>query len=221
MNALRTTFRLTTRFDLALDVATALHRDQQRKGTGGRSTSYVSHLLAVAAIAMADDPDEDVAIAALLHDGPEDQGGRKTLEAISQLFGPRVAHIVDACTETLRTRKPKWVPRKRRFIRRLSRTRDRQVLLVNCADCLANARDTLADYRRIKGRVWSRFHSMPCATNQLWWYVSCRNGLVRIRDTQAFLQFDEVVARLVQEVEPCRNPGHDHVPSPPLRSLPA
>ncbi len=78
---------LTTRFDLALGVATSLHRHQERKGTRGRSTSYVSHLLAVAGIAMADEPDEDVAIAALLHDGPEDQGGRRTPQAIRQLFG--------------------------------------------------------------------------------------------------------------------------------------
>jgi (p)ppGpp synthase/HD superfamily hydrolase len=221
MGEVRARSGLTTRFDLALDVATALHRHQERKGTGGHATSYVSHLLKVAAIAMADDSDEDVAIAALLHDGPEDQGGRKTLQAIRQLFGRRVSQIVEACTDTMRPEKPEWLPRKRRFIRRLSRSRDKQVLLVKCADCLANGRDTLTDYRRMKGRVWSRFRSMPCATNQLWWYVSCRNELLGIRDTRAFAQFNEVVESLVQEVEPCRKRGHHHQKCPPVRALPA
>jgi (p)ppGpp synthase/HD superfamily hydrolase len=159
---------------------------------------------------MADDPDEDVAIAALLHDGPEDQGGLDTLETIRQLFGDRVTTIVEACTDTFRKKKPQWLPRKKRFISRLSHSRDRQVLIVKCADCLANARDTLADYRRMKARVWQRFVSMPCATNQVWWYISCRNALLPIADTRAFAQLNETVESLRSEVEPCYQRGHQH-----------
>jgi (p)ppGpp synthase/HD superfamily hydrolase len=178
--------------------------------------SYLSHLLAVAAIAMVDDPDEDIAIAAILHDGPGDQGGRPTLAVIRRLFGQRVATVVEACTDTFEQKKPDWLPRRKRFLARLARSRDEQILLVKCADCLANARDTLADYRRIKGRVWTRFHSMPCATNQVWWYASCRNRLLRISGTRAFAQFDEVVRSLVEEVEHCSKPGHHHQQWPAL-----
>src|ERR1019366_8047959 len=68
---------LTRRFQEALTYAADLHGDQLRKGT---AIPYVSHLLAVAGLALEHEADEDEAIAALLHDGPEDRGGCATLE---------------------------------------------------------------------------------------------------------------------------------------------
>lgn len=70
---------LTTRFDDALRYAHNLHRDQTRKGT---AIPYISHLMAVSALVLEHGGDEDQAIAALLHDAPEDQGGKITLEEI-------------------------------------------------------------------------------------------------------------------------------------------
>jgi (p)ppGpp synthase/HD superfamily hydrolase len=64
---------LTDRFDRALLYATHVHGGQVRKGT---STPYVAHLLAVAATVLEYGGDEDLAIAALLHDSVEDQGGK-------------------------------------------------------------------------------------------------------------------------------------------------
>jgi (p)ppGpp synthase/HD superfamily hydrolase len=73
------------RFQEALVYASRLHAGQTRKGT---QIPYISHLLAVAAIVLEDGGDEDQAIAALLHDAVEDQGGRETLDAIrSPLWG--------------------------------------------------------------------------------------------------------------------------------------
>jgi (p)ppGpp synthase/HD superfamily hydrolase len=66
----------------------------------------------VTAIVLEDDPVEDLAIAALLHDGPEDQGGKPTLMLIQEQFGPRVAEIVLECSDTFRVPKPKWLSRK-------------------------------------------------------------------------------------------------------------
>jgi (p)ppGpp synthase/HD superfamily hydrolase len=65
---------LTDRFDRALLYATHVHGGQVRKGT---STPYVAHLLAVSATVLEYGGDEDPAIAALLHDSVEDQGGRR------------------------------------------------------------------------------------------------------------------------------------------------
>jgi len=59
---------LTDRFDRALLYATHVHGGQVRKGT---STPYVAHLLAVAAKVLEYGGDEDLAIAALLHDSVE------------------------------------------------------------------------------------------------------------------------------------------------------
>jgi len=67
---------LGPRFRQALTFATELHADQPRKGT---TVPYVSHLLAVAGLVLEAGGDEDVAIAALLHDAVEDQGGQPTL----------------------------------------------------------------------------------------------------------------------------------------------
>jgi hypothetical protein len=79
---------LTDRFDDALAYASQLQRVQTRKGSG---IPYVSHLLTVAAIALDNGADEDQAIAALLHDAVEDQGGLARLEEIRAHYGDGVA----------------------------------------------------------------------------------------------------------------------------------
>lgn len=50
----------------------------------------MAHLLAVTAIVLEHGGNEDEAIAALLHDAVEDQGGAKTREEIRRRFGDRV-----------------------------------------------------------------------------------------------------------------------------------
>ena len=63
---------LSARFDEAVTLARTLHASQRRKGT---SIPYVSHLIGVASLVLDDGGSEDEAIAALLHDAAEDQGG--------------------------------------------------------------------------------------------------------------------------------------------------
>jgi (p)ppGpp synthase/HD superfamily hydrolase len=89
---------LTDRFDRALLYATHVHGGQVRKGT---DTPYVAHLLAVAATVLEYGGDEDLAIAGLLHDSAEDQGGAARLEDVRNRFGERVARIVEACLDSL------------------------------------------------------------------------------------------------------------------------
>ena len=101
------------RFEEALLYAARLHRDQTRKGTG---TPYVTHLLAVAAIVGENGGTEDETVAALLHDAPEDRGGKERLEEIRARFGDEVAEIVDGCTDTYEDPKPEWRPRKEAYI---------------------------------------------------------------------------------------------------------
>ena len=112
---------LTDRFDRALLYATHVHGGQVRKGT---STPYVAHLLAVSATVLEYSGDEDLAIAALLHDSVEDQGGKARLEDVRNRFGDRVARVVAACSTALLTR-PKASERRtgrseRRSISRIS-----------------------------------------------------------------------------------------------------
>src|SRR5579863_7312121 len=107
---------LTTRFDHALLFAAEVHRQQQRKKSG---ISYLSHLLGVASIVLDYGGDEDMGIAALLHDAVEDHGGRPMLKTIEQVFGPRVAKIVDGCTDSYAEdpkKKENWERRKLRYL---------------------------------------------------------------------------------------------------------
>ena len=87
---------LTARFADALSCAQDWHRAQMRKGS---STPYIAHLLSVAALVLEAGGTEDEAIAALLHDAIEDQGGSIVGETISTKFGPNVLAIVRECSD--------------------------------------------------------------------------------------------------------------------------
>src|SRR4051812_36591439 len=119
---------LSGRFDEAFQFASDLHRTQTRKSS---STPYISHLMAVVAIALEYGATEDEAIAALLHDAVEDQGGPPVLAEIRARFGGDVAEIVDGCTDTDQVHKPSWWPRKVRFIERLAGGADSLPLLLS------------------------------------------------------------------------------------------
>ncbi len=84
------------RFEEGLILAARLHAEQVRKGT---TIPYLAHLLGVASLVLEHGGGEDEAIAALLHDAVEDQGGRPMLEAIRRRFGSTAADIVDGCTD--------------------------------------------------------------------------------------------------------------------------
>ena len=160
---------LTTRFDHALLFAAQVHRTQERKKTG---IPYISHLLGVAAIVLDYGGDEDMGIAALLHDAVEDHGGKPMLAAIEQMFGARVAKMVDGCTDAYGDEgrsKPKWYPRKLRYIRRIRRE-DWETRFVSAADKLYNARAILRDVRQYGDAVFGNF-SAPKA-KVLWYYRS-------------------------------------------------
>ena len=95
------------------------------------------------------DGDEDQAIAALLHDAVEDQGGLPTLNTIRHIFGNRVADTVAACsdsTESDPTKTGSWSERKANYLAHL-RDASPDALLIAAADKLHNARAILTDYQ--------------------------------------------------------------------------
>src|ERR1035438_7313130 len=126
---------LTWRFDAALQFASALHHKQIRKGT---SIPYLAHLMSVCALVLEEDGDEDQAIAALLHDSVEDQGGLPTLATIRPLFGDRVADTVESCSDSTvsdRTKKLPWRERKEKYLAHL-RGANQDAVLIAAADKL-------------------------------------------------------------------------------------
>ncbi|HEV2705385.1 MAG TPA: HD domain-containing protein [Pyrinomonadaceae bacterium] len=183
---------LTDKFDEALVFASRLHAHQRRKGT---RIPYISHLLAVAAIALEHGASEDEAIAALLHDAVEDQGGAQTRELICEKFGERVAEIVDACSDTDAVPKPPWHERKERYLQHLGRETRPSVFLVSASDKLHNARSLLSEYRTHGERVWERFRGGR--EGSLWYYRT----LVEIFRRRWPCALTEELARTVDELE--------------------
>lgn len=145
---------LTARFDAALHYATRHHARQLRKGT---PIPYAAHVLAVASLVLEMHGDEDEAIGALLHDVVEDGGGRDALAEIEAQFGPVVAAIVVANSDTLDPEeRPAWYQRKRAYVDAFP-DKPPAALRVSLADKLHNARSILTDYGTVGDDLWARF----------------------------------------------------------------
>ena len=146
---------LGDRFVEAAGYAVELHARQARKGT---SIPYVTHLFTVCSLALEDGGDEDEAIAGLLHDAAEDQGGQATLDEIGRRFGPVVEMLVDGLTDTLEDPKPDWRPRKEAYLKRLPGEPE-SVLRVSIADKLHNMRSIAIDVENNGEAAWERFNA--------------------------------------------------------------
>ncbi|NJK38484.1 MAG: bifunctional (p)ppGpp synthetase/guanosine-3',5'-bis(diphosphate) 3'-pyrophosphohydrolase [Oscillatoriales cyanobacterium RM2_1_1] len=182
--------KLSTRFEEALVFATQLHQTQVRKGG---DIPYISHLLGVTALVLEDGGDEDEAIAALLHDAVEDQGGAETREAILQRFGERVVAIVDGCTELYAVPKPPWRDRKLRYLEQMQQASP-EVLRVSMADKLHNARSILMDWHQEGEAVWQKLKGGQAGT--LWFYHNLLEAYRRGNSPVLLAELERLVAQL-------------------------
>jgi (p)ppGpp synthase/HD superfamily hydrolase len=182
--------KLGLRFERALLFATRKHSGQTRKGS---AIPYIAHLLSVAGLVLEAGGDEDLAIAALLHDVVEDCGGAPMLREVRRRFGKRVAHVVKGCTDTDLNPKPPWRQRKEDYLKHL-RTADADIRLVSAADKLHNARSVLADYREIGDAVWQRFQGKRDGT--LWYYRALLDEFRRQKANPLINQLERVILEL-------------------------
>jgi (p)ppGpp synthase/HD superfamily hydrolase len=181
--------KLTERFNDAFQFAGSLHRWQLRKGT---DVPYLAHLMGVASLVLADGGDEDEAIAALLHDAVEEQGGIPTLNEIRRRYGDRVATIVEQCTDHDPAKdRPEWHIRKRAYIDSLP---DRRAChRVALGDKLENARALLADYRRVGEAVWRRYSA---GREQLLYHRALADTFLELSKSPLAHEYDQVVREL-------------------------
>jgi (p)ppGpp synthase/HD superfamily hydrolase len=156
--------KLGPRLLRAFQFAAKKHAGQTRKAS---SIPYLAHLMGVASLVLEYGGDEDMAIAALLHDVVEDCGGEPVLKEVRRKFGSRVAKIVDGCTDSDTDPKPPWRWRKETYIRHL-KSADAETRLVSAADKLNNVRSILSDYREVGELIWERFSGGREGT--LWYY---------------------------------------------------
>jgi GTP pyrophosphokinase len=187
-----------SKFIEAMAYASKLHSDQTRKGT---NIPYLTHLLGVATLVLESGGDTDLAVAALLHDAVEDQGGLDTLQTIQDKFGESVASIVEGCSDSFTYPKPPWKERKKAYLSHLP-TATPEVRLVSLADKLHNARSILRDLRENGIEIFDKFNGGKAGT--MWYYYS----LVSIfRETDKGFMVDEL-ERVVQEIHKlAQNPG--------------
>lgn len=155
---------LGPRLQQAFRYAAEKHAGQTRKKT---AVPYLSHLMAVASLVLEAGGDEDLAIAALLHDVVEDCGGIPRLREVQTKFGPRVAKVVEGCTDSFSDPKPPWLDRKKAYLSRL-KNEGAETRLVSACDKLHNVRTLLTDYREQGESVWERFQGKRDGT--LWYY---------------------------------------------------
>jgi (p)ppGpp synthase/HD superfamily hydrolase len=193
---------LSARFEDAVSYAAKAHADQVRKGSG---VPYVAHLLGVAALVLEDRGGEDEAIAALLHDAVEDQGGPTRLEDIRGRFGERVAEIVEGCSDSIREEgqpKADWWERKCAHLDHLAQVHGdlaAPLLRVSMADKLSNLRATVRDAGLNGDGFWKVFKHG--AASQLWYYGRM-NDIFRARCPESTMlpELEALLARLAEVV---------------------
>jgi (p)ppGpp synthase/HD superfamily hydrolase len=182
--------KLGPRFLRAFQFAAEKHAGQTRKAS---TIPYIAHLMGVASLVLEAGGDEDLAIAALLHDVVEDCGGVPMLKEVHRRFGKSVADIVDGCTDAYEIPKPPWRERKESYLKRLKKE-NADTRLVSAADKLNNVRSILSDYRVIGESVWSRFNGGREGT--LWYYRTLRDEFFRRKTNRITRDFDLAVREL-------------------------
>ncbi len=183
------------KFARALGYAERLHSRQWRKAT---NKPYIGHLMSVTSIVIAYGGDEEMAIAALLHDAVEDQGGEKRLHEIHRKFGKRVMRIVEGCTDSFAEPKPPWLQRKRNYIARIAKENE-DARFVSAADKLSNARDILQEVRAEGDQAFERFLGKKDGT--LWSYRALVNEFRKAGVNPLVEELDRVVTELEREAD--------------------
>lgn len=176
----------------AIFFAAKAHEGAVRKGT---SIPYIIHPLEAMAIVATITSDQELMIAAVLHDVIEDTC--VTIDDVRREFGDRVAALVDA--ETVRDVEgvphiESWQQRKQTAIDHLA-SASRDVQIVALGDKLSNMRAMANGYRQLGDRLWDRFN-VKDPERHAWYYRGLVKSLATLNDTAAFQEF----AGLVEQV---------------------
>ena len=146
---------------------------------------------------------EDLVVAGLLHDVVEDAGGDNRLREIQDMFGPRVAQIVYAATDSMSSdpnNKQDWRPRKEQHIARvrtLAQGPDGQIgdagaCLVIASDKMHNLSSTAAAVAARGDAYLERFKGGVEGTR--WYY---REMFEALKPALPDPMVDDLTARLV------------------------
>ena len=142
------------KIEQAIKAASVLHRDQTRRSKA--LYPYISHLMAVAMLATDYTDQEDIIVAALLHDTIEDTD--YTSADLFNDFGQNVHSIVMPLSEIKEVDGValSWQERKESYLKQLS-TAEEGTLIVVAADKIHNMRSVIEDYYHNTNRFLTDF----------------------------------------------------------------
>lgn len=156
-----------TRVENAIKIAHEQHNGNRRKIN---RLPEVTHPFKVYRIAKPHTDDEDILIAALLHDVPDDTNGYGIAE-IHRDFGENVATIVAGLTHCQHDTAPGpagWSRRKEVMLERLDNLTPSQALIYTC-DKIHDMESLARDCRKYGNAVWDKFNAPP--EQKRWYYT--------------------------------------------------
>ena len=189
---------MSERLNRAIAFATEAHNGAVRKIT---LLPYILHPMEVAANAASITTDEDVIIAALLHDTVEDAGVLP--ETLVREFGQRVADLVASETEDKMNHLPKsasWKARKEGSLQILRNTEDEGVKMLWLSDKLANMRSLYADWLKNGDNVFLHFHVTDKSLHA-WYYRSIAELTQSLKDSAAWQEYNRLVELVYREIK--------------------
>lgn len=172
--------------DKAIKFAVDAHANTERRGKG---FPYVIHVLEAMEIVASISNDPELLAAAALHDTVEDTD--VTVDQVRDLFGERIARLVDSETvevPTGQTESESWRARRMFSLSRLA-SASRDAKIVAMGDKLSNMRAIAHDYRQIGDELWNRFHAPKGKLDYAWYYDELGKSLSELADTDAHIEY--------------------------------
>ena len=189
---------MSKRLDDAIEFATKKHTEQTRKR---ENTPYILHPLEAAAVAAELTKDEDILIAAVLHDTVEDTD--TSIDEVRERFGDRVAELVESETENKREDLPPeetWEIRKKESLEHLKNSTDPAVKILWLADKVSNIRTLYRLYQKEGDALWNHFN-MKDIKKQAWYYRTISDLLVDLEDTLPYQEYKQIVDYIFRNVK--------------------
>lgn len=165
--------------DKAIIFATNVHKGEKRKG---KDMPYIFHPLEAAMIVSHMSTDENLIIAAILHDTIEDTD--VTYEEIAREFGEKVAKFVEKETED---KSKSWMERKEHTLKRLEKE-TLEVKIIAMGDKLSNMRAIARDYNKQGDKLWERFN-VKDKEKQSWYYKGIKKSLKELENYPEYKEY--------------------------------
>lgn len=189
---------MSKRLDDAIEFATKKHTEQTRKR---ENTPYILHPLEAAAVAAELTKDEDILIAAVLHDTVEDTD--TSIDEVREKFGNRVAELVESETENKREDLPPeetWEIRKKESLEHLKNSTDPAVKILWLSDKVSNIRTLYRLYQKEGDDLWNHFN-MKDIKKQAWYYKTVAELLSDLDDTLPYQEYKQIVDYIFRNVK--------------------